>query len=97
MKSLLLVFLLCTFSVYPESYKDLSFDKLHKMAQSDDEVAMSVLAEAYDKGNGVEQDTNQAFKWYKKAAELNYAPAQYNLAVMLSKGLGSKQDLKQAF
>lgn len=39
----------------------------------------------------------EAFKWYKKAAELGLPQAQYNLATMYDYGQGVAQDDKKAF
>ncbi len=42
------------------------------------------------------KDYKQAIKWYSKAAEQGYAPAQYNLGIMYREGEGTPQDYKQA-
>jgi TPR repeat protein len=39
------------------------------------------LAELYDAGEGVTQDTEQAVKWYEKAAEQGHEEAQLALAL----------------
>jgi len=33
----------------------------------------------YYRGTGVPQDFSEALRWYRKAADQNYADAQYNL------------------
>ena len=38
-------------------------------------------ASAIHTGEGVAKDQVEAVKWYRKAAEQNYAEAQYNLGV----------------
>ena len=43
------------------------------------------------------KDYVEAAKWYQKAAEQNYAPAQYNLGVMYQNGGGVTQDVMEAF
>ena len=40
------------------------------------------LGVLYENGLGVEKNPAQAAKWYIVSAEGNYAPAQYNLAVL---------------
>ena len=40
------------------------------------------------RGQGVEQDFKEAFKWYRKAAEQGYSDAQYNLGVTYYLGYG---------
>ncbi|MEQ9246697.1 MAG: hypothetical protein RLO21_11970, partial [Nitratireductor sp.] len=37
-----------------------------------------------------------ALKWYRKAAEQEYASAQYNLGVMYSQGYGTPQSYPDA-
>ena len=51
----------------------------------------------YDKGQGVEQDSKKAFKWFRKAADQGDAEAQYNIGNIYSTGLGVEQDLKETF
>ncbi len=94
---IVIISLFLSLTVCSESYRDLSFEKLVETAQAGDEVAMSFLAENYLHGQGVTQDYLKALKWYKKSAELNYAPAQFNLAVLLSSDKSLNQDLSQAF
>ncbi|MFI3174326.1 MAG: tetratricopeptide repeat protein, partial [Bacillota bacterium] len=42
----------------------------------------------YEHGEGVEQSTKDAFKWYKKAADQEYAKAQHTLGWWYMKGEG---------
>ena len=52
---------------------------------------------AYYDGTGVPQDYVEAVKWYRRAAERGYAPAQFNLARCYACGLGVAKDyFKQA-
>lgn len=50
----------------------------------------------YEKGLGVPKDYEQAFKWFKKAAEQGHPDAQYDLGLMYSRGRGVPQDSEQA-
>ena len=50
----------------------------------------------YENGLGVTQIHKLAVKWYRKAAEQGYAPAQFNLGNMYDNGEGVTQDYKQA-
>ena len=50
----------------------------------------------YHNGQGVEQNSEEAFKWHKKAAEQGYAAAQYPVGLMYSKGDGVEQDKEEA-
>jgi hypothetical protein len=46
----------------------------------------------YGHGTGVNKDSVEAVKWYRKAAEQGLALAQYNLGVMYEDGEGVRQD-----
>ena len=46
----------------------------------------------YYSGQGVPQDYSEAVKWYRLAAEQEYARAQNNLGVMYERGQGVPQD-----
>jgi len=41
--------------------------------------------------------TPKAIKWYRKAANLGYAVAQFNLGVMYDCGKGVPQDFEKAY
>ena len=47
-------------------------------------------------GKGVPQDFPRAIVSYELAAQLGYAPAQYNLGIMLAKGQGCEPDRDRA-
>lgn len=49
------------------------------------------------KGQGVPRDTSEAATWTLKAAEQNFAPAQWMAGDMFRRGLGLSEDLVQAF
>jgi hypothetical protein len=51
----------------------------------------------YDEGKGVEQDFEEALKWYQKAAEQGLAEAQNNLGLMYYKGQGVEQNYVTAY
>jgi hypothetical protein len=60
-------------------------------------AARQELGRRFEQGDGVTKDYVEAAKWYQKAAEQNYAPAQYNLGVMYQNGGGVTQDVMEAF
>jgi uncharacterized protein len=47
-------------------------------------------------GKGVVQDEDEAFNWYKRAAEQGHVEAQYNIGEMYSLGRIVTADLEQA-
>ena len=57
-----------------------------------DALGQFSIGSSYEQGRGVVQDDKEAVKWYRKAAEQEYAPAQYNLGLMYVKGQGIIQD-----
>ena len=66
-----------------------------------DEPGVSVngqlnLGDMFYNGQGTTQNYKQAFKWYKKAAEQGYAPAQGVLGLMFFDGKGTTQDYVMA-
>jgi TIR domain/Sel1 repeat len=50
--------------------------------------ALYSKGEQFYSGSGVQQDYVEAAKWYHKAADLDFAPAQRKLAQMYSEGVG---------
>ena len=60
-------------------------------------AARQELGRRFEQGDGVTKDYVEAAKWYQKAAEQNYAPAQYNLGVMYQNGGGVTQNVMEAF
>jgi TPR repeat protein len=55
------------------------------------------LGRRYDKGEGVVKDHAEAAKWYRKAAEQNFAAAQDNLAICYEYGQGVAEDSVEAY
>ena len=87
-------------------------EKTKTEAQNGNRVAQNNLGAAYYNGQGVEQDLNEAIKWYKKAADLGHgvarwnletiarqghAGAQYNVGLLYHEGIGIKQNNVTAY
>jgi hypothetical protein len=66
------------------------------LAQQGDARAQTILALMYRYGEGTPLDLGSAFMWYKRAAELDYAPAQYHTGVMLAEGTGIEANIEGA-
>ena len=66
------------------------------LAQQGDARAQTILALMYRYGEGTPQDLGSAYTWYEKAAELDYAPAQYHTGVMLAEGIGVEANIEGA-
>jgi TPR repeat protein/chromosome segregation ATPase len=73
-------------------------EKLRARAEQADVEAQNALGSAYNEGkSGLKQDYAEALKWFRRAAEKNFAPAQYNLAIAYELGHGVPADERQAF
>ncbi|MGR8980281.1 MAG: tetratricopeptide repeat protein [Gammaproteobacteria bacterium] len=67
------------------------------IAEKGDSTAEYSLGQMYEQGKGVEQDYQEAFKWYRLSAEQGNARAQYNLGGMYEKGQGVSRDYIRAY
>ena len=56
--------------------------KLEEQAVAKDSKDFFVLAHCYQGGEGVTKDLSKAAEYFRKSADQNYAPAQFNLGVM---------------
>ena len=56
---------------------------LQPIAEQGDAEAQCVLGNLYQLGLGVENDNEQAIRWYRRSAERGYGVAANNLAGML--------------
>lgn len=70
--------------------------QLQAQAERGDLNSLVKLAQAYEKGEGVPQDFQTAFKWYRKAADLGDARAQNRVGEMLGVGKGVPGDKLEA-
>src|ERR1043166_10171824 len=63
-----------------------SIDEIKAKAEAGNPESQVELGRRYDKGEGVVKDQVEAVKWYRKAAEQNFAKAQYNLGIRYDQG-----------
>src|SRR5207244_13085113 len=63
-------------------------EEVKAKAEAGDAESEVELGLRYDKGAGVVKDHAEAAKWYRKAAEQNFAEGHYNLGVGDCKGEG---------
>jgi len=64
---------------------------------SEDGLSQYYLGVMYMKGQGVEQNYEEASKWLREAAEKGLAHAQYKLADLYTQGQGVPQDYEYAY
>lgn len=67
-------------------------EKLTARAEAGEPEAEFELGSRYYSGKGVIRDFSEAVKWFRRAADQNFAKAQYNLGFCYSKGEGVKKD-----
>ncbi len=67
-------------------------EKCKSAASKGNAIAQNTLGFLYLNGQSVDQDYQQAAKWFRHAADNHYAPAQFNLAIMYKLGQGIEQN-----
>lgn len=70
--------------------------QLQSAAENGDASAQVLLAKAYEHGDGVPQNDQTAFRWYRKAAEQGDAESQNKVGVLYSQGLGVDRSKEEA-
>ena len=76
--------------------QDADYQQTLEKARLGDVRAQFNLGLAYDRGEGVTQDYEDAVYWYRQAANQGDAHAQTNLGFMYYSGKGVASDNKQA-
>ncbi|MFB2579186.1 tetratricopeptide repeat protein [Acinetobacter sp. c2-A9] len=97
--SVLFAALLATSSthIYAYEYQYGSYSEATlKKAQAGDAEAQNTIGDGYYEGNGIEQDYEKAFEWYKKAADKGHLEAMNSLAYMYENGDVGDADIVQA-
>ena len=62
-----------------KSYSEITIEELKASAQKGDAIAQHNLAVCYERGDGVEQNDQEAFEWFTKAAVQGVARSQFEL------------------
>jgi len=73
-----------------------TIEKLTVNVSANDLEAQFELAQRYAVGNEVRQDYAEAVKWYRKAADQDYADAQFELARCYETGNGVRRNYAEA-
>lgn len=84
------------FGAYQRGYYLSAFKLALPRAESGDPAAQTLIAELYDKGQGVALDKNKAVSWYRFAAKGGNREAQFAYANILTKGKLVPLDKKEA-
>ena len=69
---------------------------IRKAAQMGNGEAQYGIGRAYLEGEGVDQNSDKAFRWIEKSAKNEFLDAQFNIAHMLYNGIGTEIDKKSA-
>ena len=78
-----------------QKYPKKAYENLLKTANTQHGPSQYELALMHLKGD-IKQDVNQAFYWFKQAAENKYIPAYLELAKLYQQGHGTVVDIEQA-
>lgn len=71
-------------------------EDMQRRAEAGEAEAQYELGMCYYKGDGVEQNHEEAVKWFCESAEQGYAPAQFNIGVRYAIGYGVEQNHAEA-
>ncbi len=69
---------------------------LREAAAKDDPKALFEIGSRYAEARGVKEDMAEAAKWYQKAADLGFAPAEYRIGNFYEKGIGLTRDIAKS-
>lgn len=76
--------------------KAVSIQRTRKAAEAGDTDAQETLGFIYQMGDGVEQNYEEAVRWYRLAAEKGKAQAQFKLGLCYERGEGVEQNYMEA-
>ncbi|MFL6308320.1 MAG: GAF domain-containing protein [Candidatus Sulfotelmatobacter sp.] len=74
-----------------------SFEQVLEVAQKGDVAAQNALALRYATGQGVKLSEVEAVRWFTRAGEQGYVPAQAKLGSLYYSGRGVPQDVNRAY
>lgn len=84
-------------SCYEKREYTKAFQFFLEEAQKGDAEAEFWVGRCYDRGEGVQKNSQAALEWYTRSAKQGYFKAQYNLAQMYYEGNAIKRDDGKAF
>jgi TPR repeat protein len=96
LKTVLALFALVISSHATASSSEAVFERKFEQAQKGDAEAQYDVGYRYEKGRGVDEDEDEAFIWYGKAADQNLAKGQYKVGIAYLKGSGVDQNKEVA-
>ena len=73
----------------------MTLDEVPQKAVVGDPIAQEAYGWMFYEGRNVVKSYVEALYWYHKAADQGNVEAQYNLALMYARGLGTAKDMKE--
>lgn len=70
----------------------IALELFKREANKGEPTAMFAVAALYESGEGGEQSFKTAEQWYRRAAQLEYAPAEFNLGLLLMAEPGRQEE-----
>lgn len=74
-----------------------AFSYLTRIVNTSNPTYLRKIGYFFEKGLGVEEDTEKAFEYYLKSARLGDYISQYNIAICYLNGVGVEKDVSKAF
>ena len=68
---------------------------IHQAAEQNDPVAQYLVGTLYLNGEGIDSNTEEAFRWLKKSSDQKFTKGMLQTAYALLSGSGVEQDIKQ--
>lgn len=83
-------------SAYDRGDYTLAARLIRSLAEQGDALAQGTLGVMYQEGQGVQQNSREAEKWFRKASEQGEVHSQYVLGKLYDEGKGVPQDYQEA-
>ena len=92
-----LMLLFCGVQLHAQQADTNSVESIKIKAENGEAYSETVLGAIYEFGlRGASKDVVEAMKWFRKAAEQNFAPAQYEMGICFANGQGVEKDTVEA-
>lgn len=92
-----LILLFCGVQLHAQQVDTNSVESIKMKAENGEAYSETVLGAIYEFGlRGASKDVAEAMKWFRKAAEQNFAPAQYEMGTCFANGQGVEKDTVEA-
>ncbi len=83
-------------AAYKEARYETAARIFEKLAEKGDYRAMSIFGAMYARGQGISQNPEKAFMWFKEAAKFGRPDAEHRLGMMYDYGYGVRKNHRKA-